>query len=45
MLAYVVRAVTPGDFFAPGAEARNMYRPTVNAHTAPGRLKIAPAAP
>ncbi|MBS0363205.1 MAG: alpha-2-macroglobulin family protein, partial [Proteobacteria bacterium] len=45
VLAYVVRAVTPGDFFAPGAEARNMYRPSVNAHTAPGRLKIAPAAP
>jgi alpha-2-macroglobulin len=40
-LAYVARAVTPGDFFLPGAEARDMYRPAVNAHTAPGRLKIA----
>jgi uncharacterized protein YfaS (alpha-2-macroglobulin family) len=40
-LAYVVRAVTPGDFFLPGAEAKNMYRPTTNARTAPGRLKVA----
>ncbi|HEY3948923.1 alpha-2-macroglobulin [Phenylobacterium sp.] len=45
VLAYVVRAVTPGDFFAPGAAAANMYRPAVNAHTAAGRLKIAPATP
>jgi uncharacterized protein YfaS (alpha-2-macroglobulin family) len=42
-LAYVVRAVTPGDFFLPGAAARDMYRPAVNARTAPGRLKIAAA--
>jgi uncharacterized protein YfaS (alpha-2-macroglobulin family) len=42
-LAYVARAVTPGDFFLPGAEARDMYHPAVNAHTAPGRLKIAAA--
>ncbi|HVY34895.1 MAG TPA: hypothetical protein VG960_10785, partial [Caulobacteraceae bacterium] len=41
VLAYVARAVTPGDFFLPGAEARNMYRPGVNAHTAAGRLRIA----
>lgn len=40
-LAYVARAVTPGDFFLPGASARNMYRPGVNAQTAPGRLKVA----
>jgi uncharacterized protein YfaS (alpha-2-macroglobulin family) len=43
VLAYVVRAVTPGDFFLPGAEARDMYRPAVNAHTAAGRVKIAGA--
>ncbi|HTI68050.1 MAG TPA: alpha-2-macroglobulin family protein, partial [Caulobacteraceae bacterium] len=42
-LAYVARAVTPGDFFLPGAEAKNMYRPAVNARTAPGRLKVAAA--
>jgi len=42
-LAYVARAVTPGDFFLPGAEAKNMYRPTVSARTAPARLKVAAA--
>ena len=26
-VAYVARAVTPGDFYLPGAEARDMYRP------------------
>jgi uncharacterized protein YfaS (alpha-2-macroglobulin family) len=41
VLAYVARAVTPGDFFLPGAEARDMYRPAVHAHTGAGRLKIA----
>ena len=41
-LAYIVRAVTPGDFFLPGAVAQDMYRPQVNARTAPGRIKIAP---
>ena len=41
VLAYVARAVTAGDFFLPGAEARNMYRPGVNAHTAANRLKVA----
>jgi uncharacterized protein YfaS (alpha-2-macroglobulin family) len=42
-LAYVVRAVTPGDFFLPGATATDMYRPGVTAHTAAGRVAIAPA--
>ena len=41
-VAYVARAVTPGDFFLPGAEARDMYRPSVVARTAPGRTRIAP---
>jgi uncharacterized protein YfaS (alpha-2-macroglobulin family) len=40
-LAYVARAVTPGDFFLPGADARAMYRPAINAHTASGRLRVA----
>jgi uncharacterized protein YfaS (alpha-2-macroglobulin family) len=43
VLAYVARAVTPGDFFLPGAEARNMYRPSVSARTAGGRIKVAAA--
>jgi alpha-2-macroglobulin len=42
-LAYVARAVTAGAFFLPGAEAKNMYRPTVGARTAPARLKVAAA--
>ncbi|MDB5452848.1 MAG: alpha-2-macroglobulin domain protein [Caulobacteraceae bacterium] len=39
--AYVARAVTPGAFFLPGAEARDMYRPAVYGRTEPGRLTIA----
>ena len=39
--AMVVR-VTPGDFLLPGAEARDMYRPTVAARTAARRVGIAP---
>jgi uncharacterized protein YfaS (alpha-2-macroglobulin family) len=42
-VAYVVRAVTPGDFFLPGAAASDMYRPGVSAHTAAGRVNITPA--
>jgi uncharacterized protein YfaS (alpha-2-macroglobulin family) len=42
-VAYIARAVTPGDFFMPGAEVRDMYRPSVNAHTAASRIRIAPA--
>ncbi len=41
-LAYVARAITPGDFFLPGAQARNMYRPAISAQTAAGRMKIVP---
>lgn len=40
--AYIVRAVTPGDFLLPGAEARDMYRPTLNARTGARRTAIAP---
>lgn len=40
--AYVARAVTPGDFLLPGAEAEDMYRPQVNARTGTGRVAIAP---
>jgi uncharacterized protein YfaS (alpha-2-macroglobulin family) len=42
-LAYVARAVTPGDFYLPGAEARDMYRPTVFARSSGGRLRVAAA--
>jgi uncharacterized protein YfaS (alpha-2-macroglobulin family) len=40
-VAYVARAVTPGDFFMPGAEVRDMYRPSVGARSASGRARIA----
>jgi uncharacterized protein YfaS (alpha-2-macroglobulin family) len=42
-LAYVARAVTPGDFYLPGTEARDMYHPSVFARSAGGRLKVATA--
>jgi uncharacterized protein YfaS (alpha-2-macroglobulin family) len=41
--AYVARAVTPGDFLLPGAEARDMYRPSLGARTPAGRAGVAPA--
>lgn len=41
-LAYVVRAVTPGEFAVPGVVAEDMYRPNVFARSAPAQLSIAP---
>ena len=41
-MAYVARAVTPGDFFLPAPEARDMYRPSVNARGSASRTTIAP---
>ncbi|MFZ5668506.1 MAG: alpha-2-macroglobulin family protein [Pseudomonadota bacterium] len=41
-MAYVARAVTPGDFFLPAPEVRDMYRPAVNARGSAGRTTIAP---
>jgi uncharacterized protein YfaS (alpha-2-macroglobulin family) len=40
--AYIARAVTAGDFLLPGAEARDMYRPSVSARTGARRATIAP---
>jgi len=40
--AYVVRAVTAGEFALPGAVAEDMYRPDVTARTGSGRLAIRP---
>ena len=42
-LAYVVRAVTPGDFAIPGVVAEDMYRPQVYARSKAGRVVVAPA--
>ena len=40
--AYVARAVSAGEFLLPGAQARDMYRPAMNARTAASRTTIAP---
>jgi len=42
-LAYLVRAVTPGDYVFPGAVIEDMYRPGVFARTAVSKIKISPA--
>lgn len=44
-VAYVARAVTPGDFFQPGLEAHDMYRADIFARTASGRAQIKAAGP
>ncbi|MFM8745935.1 MAG: alpha-2-macroglobulin family protein [Aestuariivirga sp.] len=39
-LAYVLRAVTPGDFTHPGAMVEDMYRPQLNARTVTGSVTV-----
>lgn len=41
-LAYVVRAITPGEYHHPAASVADMYRPQYNAHTASGRFIVTP---
>lgn len=41
-LAYIVRAVTPGDFHHPAALVEDMYRPQYRAWTDTGRLVVSP---
>ncbi len=41
-LAYMVRAVTPGEFALPGAVAEDMYAPTVFARSNAQRVRIEP---
>ena len=41
-LAYLVRAVTPGQFVLPGAVSEDMYRTDVFARTASGQVIIQP---
>lgn len=38
--AYVVRAVTPGDYAHPAATVEDMYRPEFSARTATGRMEV-----
>jgi len=39
-LAYLVRAVTPGDYHHPAASVEDMYRPEFRAHTDAGRVVV-----
>jgi alpha-2-macroglobulin len=39
-LAYVVRAVTPGDYLHPAASVEDMYRPRYRARTFEGRVTV-----
>lgn len=39
-LAYVARAVSPGDFHAPAASVEDMYRPSFRARTGTGRVTV-----
>jgi alpha-2-macroglobulin len=43
MLAYVVRAVTPGTYDLPAAQVEDMYRPQYSARTATGRMQVVKA--
>ncbi|MBV9995042.1 MAG: alpha-2-macroglobulin family protein [Caulobacteraceae bacterium] len=43
-LAYVARAVTPGDFYLPGVQALDMYHAGIEARSRGGRLAVAPGA-
>lgn len=38
--AYVVRAVTPGNYVLPAASVEDMYRPELSARTATGRMLV-----
>jgi len=41
-VAYIVRAITPGSFALPAAQASDMYAPRVHGRTAMGAVTIAP---
>lgn len=41
-LVYLVRAVTPGDFAAPGAQVQDLQRPHLSARTSVSRLRVLP---
>jgi uncharacterized protein YfaS (alpha-2-macroglobulin family) len=42
-VAYVVRAVTPGEYDLPAAVVEDMYRPQFSARTATGRMQVVEA--
>ncbi|MBT0957501.1 alpha-2-macroglobulin family protein [Alphaproteobacteria bacterium KMM 3653] len=39
-LAYIVRAISPGDYHHPAASVEDMYRPHFRAHTDAGRVTV-----
>ena len=39
-LAYIVRAVSPGDYHHPAAQVEDMYRPQYRAQSGTGRLTV-----
>ncbi len=41
-LAYVLRAVTPGQYHHPAATVEDMYRPAYRANTSSGRVTVSP---
>ena len=41
-VAYMVRAVTPGEFIHPAATVEDMYRPERYARSAAGKLTVTP---
>ena len=41
-LAYIVRAVSPGQFHHPAALVEDMYRPQMRAHTDASRVIVTP---
>ncbi|WDR05993.1 MG2 domain-containing protein [Devosia rhodophyticola] len=43
--AYLVRAVSPGNFVLPGATVEDMYRPQFRANTASGTLEVTATGP
>jgi hypothetical protein len=43
--AYVVRAVSPGQFVLPGATIEDMYRPQFRANTASGEIEVTATGP
>ncbi|MGH6988438.1 MAG: hypothetical protein ACREE3_00980, partial [Stellaceae bacterium] len=42
LIAYIVRAITPGTYILPAATASDMYRPMIRARTAMGWVTIRP---
>jgi alpha-2-macroglobulin len=42
LIAYIVRAITPGTYILPAATASDMYRPAIEARTAMGWVTVLP---